>query len=129
MDWGGSEVTRRWFAFFLILVVVSVAVGQERYLRPVDEANLDPSFLEFRTKLIAAAERRDAKFIYGILDPQIKLSFGGHQGVKDFKKMWAVETADTKFWMAFLPVIKNGGAFLREDGKRTGRFLAPYTFA
>lgn len=117
----------RFLLFFLIAAVPIVA--QERYVRPIDEAKLDPSLLAFRTKLIAAVERRDAKFIYGILDPQVKINFGGGQGVKDFKQTWALESADTKFWTEFLPVIKNGGAFLREKGKRSGKFFAPYTFA
>lgn len=116
-------------AFFLILVIAGVAVGQERFVRPVDEANLDPSFLAFRTKLIAAAERHDAKFIYGILDPKIRYSFGTDEAVQGFKEMWHIGDADTKFWSEFLPVIKNGGAFLRVKGKRTGTFFAPYTFA
>ena len=115
-------------AFLLILLAACLAIGQERYVRPIDEANLDPSFLAFRTKLIAAAERRDGKFIYGILDPKIQLSFGGHEGVTGFKEMWNIEGGDSKFWDELLEVVKNGGAFYRENGKRTGRFLAPYTF-
>ena len=112
----------------MVLLLASVAFGQERFVRPVDEAKLDASFLAFRTKLIAAAERRDAAFVLSILDPKIELSFGGHSGIKDFKEMWKIDRSDSKFWSEFLPVIKNGGSFLRQAGKRTGMFLAPYTF-
>ena len=116
------------FCFLLILVAAWSAIGQERFVPPVDEAKLDVSFLAFRTKLIDAAERRDTKFVYGILDPKIELSFGGDQGVKDFKEMWKIEDPKTKFWDEFLQVIRNGGSFSRQNGKRTGLFLAPYTF-
>ena len=106
----------------------STVFGQERYVKPVDEANLDPSFIAFRVKLIAAAERRDAKYILGILDPKIQLSFGGHAGIADFKSMWKIQSKNTEFWDEFLTVIKNGGSFVHENGKRTNLFYAPYSF-
>ncbi|MGE3467737.1 MAG: SH3 domain-containing protein [Pyrinomonadaceae bacterium] len=106
---------------------LSVA-GQERFVEPVDEAKLDRSFFAFRAKLIAAAERRDAKFILDIVDPDIKLSFGGESGIADFKRMWKVNDRSSEFWAEFIPVIKNGGKFLRSGGKRTSLFLAPYSF-
>ena len=111
-----------------IFILASAVSSQERFVRPVDEAKLDPSLVAFRTKLIAAAERRDAKFILSVLDPKIELSFGGDSGVKDFKKIWEIEKSDSKFWEEFLPVIKNGGLFCRDGAKRTNTFFAPYTF-
>ncbi len=102
--------------------------AQERFVKPVDEAHLDPSFVAFRTKLMDAAERRDSKFILSILDPKINLSFGGQQGIRDFKSMWKIESGGKEFWAEFLPAIKNGGTFVRENGKRTNLFYAPYTF-
>lgn len=104
------------------------ASAQERYLLPVDEAKSDPSFGAFRTKLIAAAERRDAKYILSILDPKIQLSFGGHAGSKDFMEMWKIDRPDSKFWDEFLPVIKNGGGFYDEPETKTRIFYAPYSF-
>jgi hypothetical protein len=121
---------KRKIVLTLLLAAFSIIVvtGQERYVKPVDEANLDKSFLEFRTKLIAAAERRDANYIISILDPKIFVSFGGETGISDFKKFWKLSSKYTKFWDAFLPVIKNGGMFDRETGKRQDQFFAPYTF-
>lgn len=104
------------------------AATQERYVKPVDEASLDPSFGAFRSKVIAAAERRDAGFMLSILDPKIHLSFGGDEGIADFRRIWKIHTKGTRFWTEFLPVIKNGGAFVRENGRRTNLFYAPYTF-
>ena len=75
----------------------SMGYGQERYVKPVDEANMDASFAAFRGKLIAAAARRDSKYIMSILDPKIHLSFGGHAGIKDFKAMWKIETKNSEF--------------------------------
>ena len=102
------------------------AAGQERYVMPVDEAKKDASFFAFREKLIAAAEKRDAAFILSILDPKIELSFGGDSGIADFKRIWRITSRDSVFWNEFLPVIKNGGSFVR--GGNTKLFYAPYTF-
>ena len=117
---------------FTLLVIPLFAAAsvfaQERYVRPVDEASQDASFLAFRTTLVAAAERHDSKFILSILDPRIELSFGGHRGIKDFNELWEIEKPNSKFWGEFLPVIKNGGTFGRRNGKRTNVFFAPYTF-
>jgi hypothetical protein len=106
-----------------------VAAGQERFVRPVDEAAKDRSFLAFRTKLISAAERKDAKYIYSILDPNIKLSFGGEEGIADLKNIWKPESKDTRFWDEFLPVIRTGGAFTGVGRNRLNSFTAPYTFS
>jgi hypothetical protein len=112
----------------LVLCVYAVA-GQEKFVMPVDEGPRDASFLAFRTKLIAAAERRDAKHIISILDPKIELSFGGHSGIADFRKLWKIDRKESKFWETFLPVIKNGGAFLGEGRNKYNNFSAPYTFS
>ena len=117
---------RKYFVLITVLILASSVIGQERYLKPVDKANESKSFLEFRTKVISAAERRDAKFIFSILDPQIKLSFGGDGGIADFKSMWELEKKDSRFWSEFLKVMKNGGDF--GNGKeRLNSFTSPYT--
>lgn len=113
----------------LIILFAAAAFGQERYLNPVDEAGQDASFLAFRTKLIAAAERKDAKYILSIVDPSISNEFAGTKGIASFKKEWKLEQKSSKFWAAFLPVIKNGGKFEGEGANKLTRFTAPYTFS
>lgn len=104
------------------------AAAQERYVMPVDEAAQDPSFLAFRTKLIAAAERKDTKYLMSIVDPKLEYSFGGYSGLAQFKKLWKLGRADSKFWKEFLLVLKNGGTFTGEGRNRLNSFAAPYTF-
>ncbi len=112
----------------LLLIAVAMAAAaisaQERYVKPVDEASKDASFLAFRTKLIAAAERKDLKYVMSIMDPKIKLSFGGYEGVKDFRKLWK---KPSDFWAEFLPVIKNGGK-MTGAGTKEVSFSAPFVF-
>lgn len=111
---------------FFIFLFAFTSFTQERFVHPVDEAAKDRSFFTFRTKLIAAAERRDLKYVLGIMDQNITLSFGGHEGVKDFHALW---TDKDEFWREFLLVIKNGGAFEAATESSGRMFIAPYTFS
>lgn len=116
---------------FLLAIVVGlpgILTAQERYLKPVDEAAKDASFLAFRTKLIAAVKKKDAKYVLGIVDKDIKIGFGGNDGIAEFKKAWDLEKADSIFWASFSEVINNGGHFLKEGDSTTKMFYAPYTF-
>lgn len=115
----------------LLFVAVLAASGsaQEKYLKPVDEAAKDPSFVEFRTNLIAAAERKDTKYVIAAMDPKIELSFGGHQGIADFKEMWKPDAKNSLFWNEFLTILKNGGSFGEDTGDNVSRFFAPYTYS
>lgn len=113
------------------MVIAAAAISafaQEIYVRPVDTAAKDPSISAFRQKLIAAAERRDADFILSILDTDIKNSFGGNDGIEEFKAMWRIDSPDSDFWRQFLPVIKNGGDFQAGEAGEPPMFIAPYSF-
>lgn len=112
----------------LTLLIAAVSFGQERYVKPVDEASKDASFLAFRTKLIAAVKKKDAKYILAIVDKNIKNSFGGNDGIAEFKEAWDLEKANTNFWQVFSEVINNGGHFVKEGNSTTKTFWAPYSF-
>lgn len=113
------------FLLFAVAIGTVAAIAQERYVKPVDEASQDASFLAFRTKLIAAAERKDLKYVKSIMDPKIHLSYGGHVGINTFKDLWKNEA---EFWEEFLLVIKNGGRFAGEGKNKKNFFVAPYLF-
>lgn len=116
---------RNIFIAFIIAVVASFAFGQEKFVKPVDEAAKDASFLAFRKKVIAAAERKDVNYILSVVDRQIKNGFGGYDGFANFKRQWKITSKNSEFWQEFLAVMRNGGAF-SDRGKL---FTAPYTFS
>lgn len=113
------------FFFFIVSGFVNFP-AQERFVKPVDEAKSDASFLAFRTKLIAAARKRDAKYVLSVVDRDIKNSFGGNDGIEEFKKAWKINDSKSEFWDEFLPVINNGGTFIKEGNSKI--FFAPYSF-
>jgi hypothetical protein len=91
-------------------------------LLPVDEA--DNSFVEFRGETLRALQRRDTAYLYRILAPNIKNSFGGNDGIAGFKTMWKLDQpAQSDVWAALTRVLSLGG-------KRQGaNFVAPYVYA
>ena len=112
-----------------LLFLALAAAGQERYLRPVDDAAKDPSFLAFRTKLIAAAERKDGRYVLSMVDPKIQNGFGDRNGIAWFRRDWKLDRPDSEFWPKFLAVMKNGGSFTGEGAKKMSNFAAPYIYS
>ena len=96
--------------------------GQSGKLLPVDEARQDPSFLLFRTRLLQALQDRDQQFLLSILSPDVKSSFGGDDGISDFRSYWELDRPDSAVWITLQAVLSLGGSF--EGGNH---FVAPYT--
>lgn len=110
--------------FLLSLFWVNI-LAQERLVKPVDEAENNPSFLAFRTKLIQAVQKRDVKFILSIVDKDIKNGFGGADGIAEFKKQWKIYNRNSELWKELLTVLTHGGTF---DKENKNSFYAPYLF-
>jgi hypothetical protein len=110
---------------FLVAALSAFSFAQERYVKPVDEAGKDPSFVVFREKLIAAVKRKDVKYLLSIVDKNIQNGFGGDNGIEEFKKWWNINDPRTEFWKEFLPAVTKGGSFGKE-GTRERIFYAPY---
>ena len=108
----------------LMVFVAGQAAQQSRVLLPVDEGASQADFFTFRARLVVAIAERDAAAVLDVLHPDIKLSFGGEHGIDDFKQMWQIEEADSKFWKEFGTVLALGGSFDGPD-----MFTAPYTFS
>lgn len=112
--------------FFFIIFCFSGLSAQERYVLPVDEAKKDASFFAFRSKLIEAVKKRDAKFVLSVVDRNVKNSFGGNDGIAEFKETWKINSPTSEFWSEFLPVITNGGSYFKDGSNKL--FFAPYSF-
>src|SRR5688500_12183356 len=110
----------------LVFGFITIRAQAERSVKFVDEAKKDASFLAFRTKLIAAAKKRDTIYILSILDKEIQNSRNGTDGIEEFKSAWKIESPDSPFWDDFLPVITNGGKFSKTVGAPNDFFIAPF---
>lgn len=119
---GGEVAARTDSAVAVDSVVMAKIDSGAQKLLPRDEAN--ESFRAFRTQLLDALARKDTTFLYGILAPQIKNSFGGNEGIDGFKRLWEMDSATTPVWTALTRVLSMGG----EQSDDT-IFVAPYVFA
>lgn len=108
--------------------LVSQAINNnENRVLPVDEAYKNPDFLEFRQKLLRALDEKNLGFLLKHIDENIKVSFGGHQGIEDFIKYWELDKQpqESKIWKTLEETMKLGGKF---DKNNLNYFTAPYTF-
>ncbi len=108
----------------LALLLAVVAVAQQR-LYFVDEARLDPSFLEFRAQLRKAVASHDTAFVRAILYPGIEVGAAGEQGPEEFERLWNPDDPKTQLWTELGELLALGGSFL--DQRR--QFCAPYVYS
>jgi hypothetical protein len=62
-------------------------------LRPVDQAVTQPDFFTFRARLQTAIAARDEAALLAAVDPAIKLSFGGDDGIDALRRNCAIPRA------------------------------------
>ena len=112
-------------ALACLLLVTSVqTIALPVQLLPVDEASRQPDFFSFRAQLQTSLARHNADAVMAILDPNIKLSFGGDDGIENFRRMWRPTYSDSELWAELGAVLALGGTFSSESS-----FTAPYVFS
>lgn len=98
-------------------------------IEPVDQSGEDPSFAAFREQLLQIVAQRDVDGLREVLDPNIKIGFGGNDGIENFLAGWGLSGDDASvspIWTILSDAFALGGVFL--DAERTD-FVAPYLFA
>jgi hypothetical protein len=100
-----------------------VSAAQTQLL-PVDQAASVPDFFSFRARLQIAVAKRDVATIESALSKDVKLSFGGDEGLEGFRRMWNPSAPDSGLWETLASVLALGGTFAPD-----GTFTAPYVFA
>jgi len=118
----------RWIAASLLAVFACVPVttqAQVRAFDPVDEGAADPSWLQFRTRLMTALERKDSKFVLGTLDPRIRNGEGRADGLAEFRKVWNFDKDPGHLYTELRRLLSLGSVYVRED-KKPAELCAPY---
>jgi hypothetical protein len=128
-----SNVKRCWIvARYCLMALLCSAPpcisAQERRFELVDEAAGDASWVSFKKQLLAAVEKRDLKFVLGILDRNVRASIDGTRGVAGFRKAWDVGAADTPLWRELRAALFLGSAYLKKE-KGPRELCAPYLLA
>jgi hypothetical protein len=107
------------------LVLPLGAGAQERRLEPVDEAAKDASWASFKKRLVAAIEKRDRKFILGILDKNVRTGLEGGRGASEFRKLWELDSEASPLWHELRAVMALPAAWHRPD-KGRAELCVPY---
>lgn len=111
-----------------ILMLAGTGLAQEpagRKLYPVDESHLDPSFAEFKARLLEAVERQDFDFLLSIAHPQLRLSIEDPpniSGQENLQRLWTSmrEVDKTQAWQELRDMLSLGAV------QSTSGFCAPY---
>ena len=111
-------------AIALALLAAATLTAAPPQLLPVDEASKRPDFFSFRAQLQRAIAMRDTTALLAAVDPNIKNSFGGNDGIDEFKTMWKIGQPDSEIWEELGTVLSMGGSFFDEH-----TFVAPYVFS
>lgn len=101
------------FALALAILAPATVHAQGRVLDPVDEAAKDASWAGFKKQLFAALEKRDRKFVLGILDPGVRSGLEGGRGVPEFAKQWQLDSDESPLWQALSSALALPGAYHR----------------
>lgn len=108
----------------ILLAAAPVAAAQAVKLHRVDEGASDPSWTRFKTRLLGAIERRDQKFILGVVDARIR-NMSGKDGIAEFRKLWDLRSADSPLWVELPKLLFLGGVFIKRD-RGVHEYCAPY---
>ena len=119
------NLQRRLFSTLALFTLFACqSAWSQQQLLPVDQAPTQPDFFTFRAQLISTLARRDVPALLDVVHQNIKNSFGGNDGIDEFKQMWALDQPDSRLWEELATVLALGGTFSGEDS-----FTAPYTFS
>ena len=92
-------------------------------LLPVDEAIRRPDFFTYRARLQMAVAAHDTDAVLAMVDPNIKLGFGGDDGLRKLRGHLTGADAP-EYWRSLGRILALGGAF-----KSASSFEAPYVFS
>ena len=116
---------RLFFSCLLMLVSFNSIAEKQQQLLPVDEAERDLSFVEFRQQLQTIVKNRDPEGFVKFVSQQVSGS-DGKRGMGNFVKFWKPEAIDSELWPTMESILNLGGGFVRSE--RGVTFCAPYVF-
>jgi len=123
----------RLFLLALALLIAAPAVAQIGTLEPVDEAADDPSFVLFRARLLEGVAMRDTAFVLAHLHPDVKVSFGGDDGVEGFRRIWLERTSEPTLWTELASFLPFGSTYETDPAMlpsgAEARAVVPYWFS
>ena len=119
------RLIKQHIVIFLIVFSSALVAEESNRLLPVDEADRDLSFVEFRNQMLKVIDQKEPEVLVTMLDQNIWLG-RKKSGMQNFVKMWQPEAIDSELWSVLGTVLRMGGTFVRSE--RGVRFCAPYVY-
>jgi hypothetical protein len=124
----GKFAVRTLCALMMAAAAPAPLLAQESRIEPVDEASRDMSWAIFRAKLLTAIEKRDRKFVLGVLDPKVRNGSDAPRGIAEFRRQWEIDSDDGVFWRELPSALSVGSAWFERPNKQR-ELCAPYVLA
>lgn len=101
---------------------------REYKLPPVDEGGSDPTWVAFRSQLLAALRRGDRAALINVIDRNILNGLEAPRGVAEFRKLWELDGKSDRVLRDLSSALHLGSAWHRPDpkNKATRVLCAPY---
>ncbi|MBX9687799.1 MAG: hypothetical protein K2X27_13920 [Candidatus Obscuribacterales bacterium] len=87
-----------------------------KYILP-DDGGKDPSFAQFRERLINAVKAHDRTFVEEIISPEILTAIGGGKGKDSFNQEFDNLSDKSRFWPRIERVLLHGAEFDSESNQ------------
>ena len=110
-------------SLFILLLSATVGLAEPKLL-PIDESAKDATFTKFKQALVAAVEKRDAKFIESILTSDALASFGEDRGIGGFRRTYGIQEPTAPFWRELQSALGLGGTFTLARKEFTTPYVA-----
>ena len=115
---------------FLVVALPAILFGEtcSTRLLPIDETRQSESFVNFRSELASAVERKDLNFVLDHLKPDILVSFGRGFGREEFLDYWNLRSKpeNSRLWST-LEELLSLGATCENDSCTV--FVIPYFYS
>lgn len=122
-------------ALLLTILLAAPALAQQKpatkvadkdgTFAPRDDAAGDQSWTRFRDRLLEAVQRRDKKFVLGVVDRNVRNGIGQPNGLEEFTRQWEPDAEDSPLWRE-LPRALHLGATWYSHEKMPRSLCAPY---
>ncbi len=89
---------------------------------PVDNSGEHADLAAFKKELQEAISRKDTKFLLGILDKNVLISFGLDPGIPSFIEKWQPDSSGSAIWYVLDTILELGG--IASDSE----YVVPYVF-
>jgi len=97
----------------------------DRKILPVDDGSVDPTWVAFRNRLLAALKRGDRRTLLAVVDRNILNALDTPRGIAEFRKHWDLDGKDDRLLRDLTSALFLGSAWYA-PAKGSKLLCAPY---